>query len=531
MRNLTPPVTDGLLFALVPAGATLLDVSGHGRHPTVEGTPGNMEWVRRDGVWQLQAVGDGRLVIANDATLEAVTDFSVFCAGEMASGAAQLLYKGDAGGLQIDLYKDNGTEIEINDGSNTRVADIGQWAGVSSFCSTFESGGIGALYRNGVWEAAFDGITTITGDNADVTVLNYYTGVSPLLGNVRAFLFYSRAIDAHENAETALWSKYLASPFVFPDRRYFFTGSSVPNGDAGGVVGAWDLGRPTLGEAADSSGHGNHGELIGGVAPVFSEVGRALEFDGATGRVELASDVVGAGPVSVRFVARARSAGVTGRLIDNGKFLTYFRLANRITLSSNGGATKIDTPADSILYGQWYHIVVTRDAAGAGQIYISGELAQSGATGTPVGAAAVTFGNRAAGDRGWDGDIKDVVEHNHILTPAEIKSDYAKLARKVMFDASLDQYPPTEDLTSGEIGPFSIVTGTWALSEDSTGKRIECIAAGKLRVRLPSADKFHTDAFEETGSATLTKNSDNIEIDATNGDTSRVVRLTLGAPP
>ena len=42
------------------------------------------------------------------------------------------------------------------------------------------------------------------------------------------------------------------------------------------------------------------------------------------------------------------------------------------------------------------------------------------------------------------------------------------------------------------------------------------------------SNRFHTETFDAT--ATLTKNSDNIEIDAGIGDTIRIVRLTLGAP-
>jgi hypothetical protein len=72
---------------------------------------------------------------------------------------------------------------------------------------------------------------------------------------------------------------------------------------------------------------------------------------------------------------------------------------------------------------------------------------------------------------------------------------------------------------------MTIETGTWKVSEDSTGRYYDCVGAGKLKRHLVGADGFDTKAFSESGGATLTKNAADIEIDAGAGDKIRAVEL------
>ncbi|MFH1265294.1 MAG: LamG-like jellyroll fold domain-containing protein, partial [Planctomycetota bacterium] len=224
------PVTDGLVLAIVPARRSLLDFSGAGRHPTIAGA--GLGWVRQGGVYQLRGQGTGRLVVAHDATLDALTDFTLCCSGTFGGIAAQrrVLSKEDAGGVQVDVYLDAGTEVEINDGANIRVASVGSWAGVRSFAIAQQSGAIGDLYTNGAFKAAFDGITTVTADDADVTILNYYDGSTPSTDGYSAQLLYNRVLTADEISATAAFTDSLSSPEISPNRRYFDRGSWVANG-------------------------------------------------------------------------------------------------------------------------------------------------------------------------------------------------------------------------------------------------------------------------------------------------------------
>jgi hypothetical protein len=72
---------------------------------------------------------------------------------------------------------------------------------------------------------------------------------------------------------------------------------------------------------------------------------------------------------------------------------------------------------------------------------------------------------------------------------------------------------------------LEIVSGTWTVTEDSTGRAITCVGAGKLRRQLNGANGYDTKTFVATG-ATLTKNTTNFEIDAGAGDTVTAIVLT-----
>lgn len=81
--------------------------------------------------------------------------------------------------------------------------------------------------------------------------------------------------------------------------------------------------------------------------------------------------------------------------------------------------------------------------------------------------------------------------------------------------------------TAGQLSNtgLTIITGTWKLTEDAAGRYLECIASGKLRRTLIGASGMTTEAFEYTGTASLTKGSATIEIDATTGAKISAVRL------
>ena len=82
------------------------------------------------------------------------------------------------------------------------------------------------------------------------------------------------------------------------------------------------------------------------------------------------------------------------------------------------------------------------------------------------------------------------------------------------------------DETSGLLSntEFSINSGTWAIAEDADGKYVSCVANGQLEYGLIGASGYTTDLFDADGAA-LTKNANNIQIDATAGDIIRAVRL------
>jgi hypothetical protein len=86
------------------------------------------------------------------------------------------------------------------------------------------------------------------------------------------------------------------------------------------------------------------------------------------------------------------------------------------------------------------------------------------------------------------------------------------------------------DETAGRLSNtgLSILLGTWRVVEDSSGRKISCVADGKLRRKLTGADTYATARFDSTGGVVLTKAAGYIELTATAGDT--ISALVLTAP-
>jgi hypothetical protein len=84
--------------------------------------------------------------------------------------------------------------------------------------------------------------------------------------------------------------------------------------------------------------------------------------------------------------------------------------------------------------------------------------------------------------------------------------------------------------TSGQLSNTGaqINSGTWKLSEDADGRYYDCVVNGQLEHPLIGASGFDTEAFVATGTATLTKNANNIQIDALAGE--RITRIVLTDP-
>ncbi len=223
------PVKDSLELALIPANRSLLDHSGNGRTITQAGT--GLKWVRRNGVDHLLAEGTGRLVVPNDAGLEAMTDFSVFGAVNAEDEPTTLrrfLYKRDVGGTHLDLGVQGGV-FAINDGGAVTTAAL-SLNRISSFAITLNSGSIASMWGNGTYSGPFNGVNTITTDNADLTLLNSL-GANPFLEPYRVLLLYSRVLEAWEVALLHEYTCSLQSPTIPQDRRYFDQhSSSVPDG-------------------------------------------------------------------------------------------------------------------------------------------------------------------------------------------------------------------------------------------------------------------------------------------------------------
>lgn len=146
-----------------------------------------------------------------------------------------------------------------------------------------------------------------------------------------------------------------------------------------------------------------------------------------------AADLIGTGNVTVfvAFKAAGWGGGSLGRIIDNAKALT--------TVSSNGtfrqysnGNNSTYSELGSIALNTAYVVCVTRTAFGVTNFFINGELSGNAnqLNGTPAAGAQTVFGNNAAGDRGFNGNLYEIGICYSILTAPQIASLTAQLRAK-----------------------------------------------------------------------------------------------------
>jgi hypothetical protein len=105
-------------------------------------------------------------------------------------------------------------------------------------------------------------------------------------------------------------------------------------------------------------------------------------------------------------LADSLGEGGEGHIVSNGKFIAKLGANNTIQVTSD--STTWATSADSAFtFGTPFHLWVERRATGECTIYVnnaaSGTAAQSSGTPTTSGAGTVYIGNRAAGDRAYNG--------------------------------------------------------------------------------------------------------------------------------
>ena len=188
----------------------------------------------------------------------------------------------------------------------------------------------------------------------------------------------------------------------------------------------------------DYSGYGNAGTwTIGTGGNINGKWGTntAVEFDGATSKIEASSDFFEVGDFSVSLWMYANSAGEgdRGRIFENSdatngvqfRFSPYHPLGgNGLYIVVSGSTTSAAWTDIAIVFNQWYHVVLTYDHAptSIAQIYLNNveHTAGSGGVSTmDAGVSNVFIGATAIGSGAFDGIIHDFKYYNYMLSEAQ----------------------------------------------------------------------------------------------------------------
>jgi len=195
------------------------------------------------------------------------------------------------------------------------------------------------------------------------------------------------------------------------------------------LVAHWQLDEGSGTTAADSSGNGFSGTLIGGPTWVAGAIGGALELDGRDDYVDFGSPAgwpAGKSPRTMcgwgrtdtiasgyRWIAAYGSA-VTGQAMFIGM--------NGSTLVAGGYGGDDITVNNTWQAGEWFHVALTYDGTNA-VAYVNGRQVSTMAKNWNLALSRAHIG-RQVNDAAefWDGAVDDVRIYNQVLKAAEVKA-------------------------------------------------------------------------------------------------------------
>jgi hypothetical protein len=304
-----------------------------------------------------------------------------------------------------------------------------------------------------------------------------------------------------------------------------------------------------LGTLRDHSGNGNHA-TVGTGAPYWTTAnGCDSIYSNDPGRLNIAAaESLEVGDITIFLSGdfRAMETEYMLRSVD-GAGIYFYTLANTFVFHSGA----VDSVQGHSIIGNTSIAVTATAAASKPLFYADGAYVGDGNVNTSVAVPSSNwYALGATASTGCKSPVSCIMMFPSVLTETEILSLHNWCGsrfslRKQWPGGGLDQ--PSDAIvspvfldniqtarvtlaneTSGKLSntDFSINSGTWAVAEDDDGKYLSCVGAGQLEYGLIGASGYTTDAFVETGGATLTKNATNFQIDAGNGDIVRAVRLS-----
>jgi hypothetical protein len=226
------------------------------------------------------------------------------------------------------------------------------------------------------------------------------------------------------------------------------TPSATPTEDSSGLVAHWRLDDGFGDSAADSSGFGNTGTLLGGPTWIAGPDGGALTFDGVNDYVNVGTSAFGLdNAMSILFWTRINGPGASSYqgLLARSALIYPFR----IEFFGNTLKTAIRTSVSGTNYlnsnagfqqNRWYHVALTYQNASR-VIYIDGQFDNANApTGSLVAVADLeTHLGARAGDSGnamLNGSLDDVRIYNRALSAPEVDAIYQIGAASLLFSKS-----------------------------------------------------------------------------------------------
>ncbi|MBN0042178.1 hypothetical protein JN535_18640 [Cellulosimicrobium cellulans] len=264
-----------------------------------------------------------------------------------------------------------------------------------------------------------------------------------------------------------------------------------------GARGRWDLDEGTGLVATDTSGWGQTGALSGGTTWVSGRSGKALRFDGSSGKVTVPDsaglDLAGTMTVAAwvrpervatqHVVKKAQSYEVDGYELS---VASTGRPFFRVNQASSGDVFRVNASSAAVADGStWTHVVGTFDGSRL-RLFVDGVEQGSVAGPAAVGTNALplVIGDQSGGGYPFQGAVDGVRLYDRALSASEVAALYAGS-------------PPGPVAPVATPGSLATVTGTAAqgvLSAQATGaptfEVVQAPASGSVVVTDASTGAF-----------------------------------------
>jgi len=209
--------------------------------------------------------------------------------------------------------------------------------------------------------------------------------------------------------------------------------SSQNNKLTDGLVGFWSFNGPDMdwnqptAEARDTSGQGNHGDVVG-ATPAIGKVGQALSFNGSSNYIDLGYPSFYLIGPPVTYSAWVKPASLnSGAVMNVG---TYNANAKTVIAILNGylyaggvnhqDIVDLSAAGNPISTNGWNHILYVIDADNSAGIYINGTKYAASGVDYIGSTGSFYIGAKTSTENYFNGSIDEVRIYNRALTVQEI---------------------------------------------------------------------------------------------------------------
>ena len=332
----------------------------------------------------------------------------------------------------------------------------------------------------------------------------------------------NRVLTGAEQAR--LWTDFLDRGWVGdPPRKiaYSYPSKRASEYAAAGIVGDWDFQRQSATQIRDLTGN-YPGTIVGVPVPADGKLwpDAGMRF-GVNDRVDLANvtqingatkfthDVWLQGPPTTYTAGDCvwyQSADATHQLILCYATSTAGTTVVRAYVQDGSGTSYGSSTAVQLRAGCLQHVCTVWDGtqvAGADKLkmFIDGEQVALAFAGAMPGAVA----NLAATVPRMNYSFRNATNYRQrmrvgvTLTATQVRAEYLEAAKQIDWQCSGEATPVSLVASVGAgayLGDWRVVSGTWKISEDSTGKRwLECVTAGTCVTPVPTNLLLGTHTF------------------------------------